>query len=278
MFFNRKETQQQSFLCNNSGNCCDCVAFHQVYGGLPVCFVTQSAKTLSEQRLEEEIERLKVIASDKEETIEEIQHAEEPYLQDVEVVEPRKEPVHLKIVVEQEEDNSEDSIRQNVSFLSLNEAEDSSDTDEVDTECVEIVNKMNEKELRDNLIESEKARLAELKAKEEEEKQRVEQERLEIARKKQEEAELAIEQVIEIEHQESETSDGGEIVEIAKENANLPKEEEPPVFIEVFFRCCCVYGKLYLNIQKTHYIGKCPKCKAKLTAPYGESPRFGLRQ
>ncbi|MDD3419668.1 MAG: hypothetical protein PHE78_03590, partial [Candidatus Gastranaerophilales bacterium] len=55
-------------------------------------------------------------------------------------------------------------------------------------------------------------------------------------------------------------------------------DDAPPLFIEVFFRCCGVYGKLYSNINKTHYVGKCPKCKAKLTAPYGDSPRFGLRQ
>jgi hypothetical protein len=35
-------------------------------------------------------------------------------------------------------------------------------------------------------------------------------------------------------------------------------------FIGVTFKCCRVYTRIYLNKQKTAFIGWCPKCAAKM--------------
>jgi hypothetical protein len=41
-------------------------------------------------------------------------------------------------------------------------------------------------------------------------------------------------------------------------------------FLGIYFECCHVYGRLYQNIQGTHYVGRCPKCMANLKVPIGE--------
>lgn len=47
------------------------------------------------------------------------------------------------------------------------------------------------------------------------------------------------------------------------------KKREPKKFLGVFFECCRVYGRLYQNIQGTHYYGRCPKCMKNLKVPIG---------
>lgn len=37
----------------------------------------------------------------------------------------------------------------------------------------------------------------------------------------------------------------------------------------VWFRCCHVYGRMYRNISRTHYIGRCPRCAAEVSARIG---------
>lgn len=260
MFFDRKKAQQQTFLCNNDGNCCDCVAFHQVYGGLPVCFVTQSTKTLSELRLEEELERLKLSASDAEEIKKEVAEPEKilaivPPPATLEVVKPNSEPLHLKVV--EDDDSIEEAAKEHLSFLLIEE-----DEQEEVSVPIELVDDFDDVQLRAERAEKEMELFKRLQALDEE-KEKIEKERLELARiKKEEENQQEVQNKI----------------ELVKEGEEIPESKEPPLFIEVFFRCCSVYGKLYLNLDKTHYVGRCPKCKAKLTAPYGDSPRFGLRQ
>lgn len=48
-------------------------------------------------------------------------------------------------------------------------------------------------------------------------------------------------------------------------------------FIGMWFRCCNVYTRIYLNTTKTAYAGHCPKCGAKVeikAAPGGSRSRF----
>jgi hypothetical protein len=40
-------------------------------------------------------------------------------------------------------------------------------------------------------------------------------------------------------------------------------------FLSVWFRCCHAYGRMMRNAQQTHYIGRCPKCGARVTATIG---------
>jgi len=52
---------------------------------------------------------------------------------------------------------------------------------------------------------------------------------------------------------------------------------QPRPFIGVMFRCCRVYVRIYLNRQKTAYVGYCPRCASKVVlkvAPGGSKSRF----
>ena len=40
-------------------------------------------------------------------------------------------------------------------------------------------------------------------------------------------------------------------------------------FLSIHFRCCSTYGRLYINRQKTHYEGRCPRCGARTSARIG---------
>lgn len=47
--------------------------------------------------------------------------------------------------------------------------------------------------------------------------------------------------------------------------------------IGVLFTCCKVYARVYLNVQKTAFVGWCPRCAAKLEFPIdpdGTDARF----
>lgn len=48
-------------------------------------------------------------------------------------------------------------------------------------------------------------------------------------------------------------------------------------FISIFFRCCQVYQRIYINKDKTAYVGWCPRCCSKvevLVGPDGVQTRF----
>ncbi len=54
------------------------------------------------------------------------------------------------------------------------------------------------------------------------------------------------------------------------------KRAERP-FVGIFFTCCKVYSRIYLNRQKTAFVGWCPKCAAKVemkVSPTGSASRF----
>jgi len=55
---------------------------------------------------------------------------------------------------------------------------------------------------------------------------------------------------------------------------NTSKKNEqgiPNPFLGIHFRCCNVYGRIYRNAQKTHYVGSCPVCGARVKVPIGNS-------
>lgn len=39
----------------------------------------------------------------------------------------------------------------------------------------------------------------------------------------------------------------------------------PREFVGVYFKCCRVYVRAYLNQQKTAFVAFCPKCAGKMT-------------
>jgi hypothetical protein len=48
-------------------------------------------------------------------------------------------------------------------------------------------------------------------------------------------------------------------------------------FVGIFFTCCKVYSRIYLNKQKTAFVGWCPRCAAKVemkVSPAGSTSRF----
>ena len=43
----------------------------------------------------------------------------------------------------------------------------------------------------------------------------------------------------------------------------------PPPFIAIWYRCCHTYGRLYRNRNATMYVGRCPCCRAEVSARIG---------
>ena len=41
-------------------------------------------------------------------------------------------------------------------------------------------------------------------------------------------------------------------------------------FLMIWFRCCSTYGRLPKSPDGLSYVGRCPKCLAKLEVPVGE--------
>ena len=41
-------------------------------------------------------------------------------------------------------------------------------------------------------------------------------------------------------------------------------------FLMIWFRCCATYGRLPKSPDSLSYVGRCPKCLAKLEVPVGE--------
>ena len=48
-------------------------------------------------------------------------------------------------------------------------------------------------------------------------------------------------------------------------------------YISIYFRCCKVYQRVYINREKTAYVGWCPKCSRRAEikiGPKGTDLRF----
>jgi len=45
---------------------------------------------------------------------------------------------------------------------------------------------------------------------------------------------------------------------------------QPRPFLMIWFRCCATYGRLPKSADGLSYVGRCPKCLAKLEVPVGE--------
>ncbi len=56
----------------------------------------------------------------------------------------------------------------------------------------------------------------------------------------------------------------------------MDKRDERP-FLGVVFKCCKVYGRIYLNKQRTAFVGWCPRCAKPIrikVSPDGTDSRF----
>jgi len=62
------------------------------------------------------------------------------------------------------------------------------------------------------------------------------------------------------------------------------KEEQkrkPRPSVGIFFKCCRVYSRIYLNRKGDAFVGWCPKCAAKVemkVSPTGSTERFFIAQ
>lgn len=43
----------------------------------------------------------------------------------------------------------------------------------------------------------------------------------------------------------------------------------PRPFINMYFRCCNAYARVFLNREGTAFAGHCPKCAAPIRVPVG---------
>ena len=58
---------------------------------------------------------------------------------------------------------------------------------------------------------------------------------------------------------------------------DAPKPVAGRKYISIFFECCNVYSRIYLNKEGTHYAGWCPKCARAVrlkVGPGGTDSRF----
>ena len=54
-------------------------------------------------------------------------------------------------------------------------------------------------------------------------------------------------------------------------------KQEPRPYIGIIFKCCKVYSRIHLNVQKTAFVGWCPKCARPVSfkaSPHGSPDRF----
>jgi len=61
--------------------------------------------------------------------------------------------------------------------------------------------------------------------------------------------------------------------ELMQNNKNSREKE----FIGILFKCCNVYSRIYINKERTAFVGWCPKCTKKVEikiSPTGSPDRF----
>jgi hypothetical protein len=59
---------------------------------------------------------------------------------------------------------------------------------------------------------------------------------------------------------------------MAEESKRVPRP-----FVGIYFKCCRVYSRIFLNKQGTAFVGWCPRCAAKVEmkiSPTGSASRF----
>ena len=49
-----------------------------------------------------------------------------------------------------------------------------------------------------------------------------------------------------------------------------PKNIEKRKYIGVHFECCQTYTRIYINRDKTAYVGRCPRCQRSLNVRIGD--------
>jgi len=163
---------------------------------------------------------------------------------------------------------------QNISFVSF------SYSCNQNGDCCKCVSHHHENGGIPQCFSGQKSDIPEAKRKEEE---RLEQIRLEAEKK---EVQFLQQKKLEAERIEKELFEQWKIEAKLKEKAEeeaLKNEKiafiSNPICIEIFFKCCNLYGKLYISVHNDYYVGKCPKCKSNVIVPVGgEGPRFGLSQ
>ena len=70
----------------------------------------------------------------------------------------------------------------------------------------------------------------------------------------------------------------GENFDQASEPAGRrPGENAARSYVGIHFTCCEVYSRIYINRDKTAYVGNCPRCTRRIelrVGPEGTSARF----
>lgn len=52
-------------------------------------------------------------------------------------------------------------------------------------------------------------------------------------------------------------------------NEESDSAHAPRPFINMYFRCCNAYARVYLNREETAFAGHCPKCALPIRIPVG---------
>ena len=58
---------------------------------------------------------------------------------------------------------------------------------------------------------------------------------------------------------------------------NIQKNKNDKEFIGVHFKCCKTYSRVYINKNRTAFVGWCPRCAKKVefkVSPAGSEDRF----
>lgn len=62
-----------------------------------------------------------------------------------------------------------------------------------------------------------------------------------------------------------------------RDNGVVDDDRKARPHIGIFFRCCRIYSRIYLNHRRTAFVGWCPRCAAKIevkVSPTGSPNRF----